>query len=85
MDLFVSPSKIDDKNKWSQWTKAMRYFLIDIKHILTISLLSDPYIWLLYLSAIKIIMQQYPYKQTSPEDIKRGLEKIKQTQLEVLR
>ena len=44
MELSVNPSKIEDKGKWNHWTKAMRYFLIDLKHILTISLLSDPYL-----------------------------------------
>jgi hypothetical protein len=44
LDLFVNPLKLEEKTKWSQWTKAMRYFLIDFKHILTIVSLSDPYL-----------------------------------------
>ena len=41
LDLYVNPTRIDEKNKWAQWTKAMRYFLIDFKHLLTITSLKD--------------------------------------------
>jgi hypothetical protein len=39
-DKNVNPTKLDDKNKWIEWTKAMRYFLIDFKYMLTISSLN---------------------------------------------
>ena len=42
--MYVNPLRLEEKNKWSQWTKGMRYMLIDFKHLLTISSLKDPYL-----------------------------------------
>ncbi len=44
MDLFIDPLKIDERLRWNNWTKAMRYFLIDFKHILDVYAISDKYL-----------------------------------------
>ena len=44
LDMYVNPLRLEEKNKWTQWTKGMRYMLIDFKHLLTISSLKDPYL-----------------------------------------
>jgi hypothetical protein len=39
-DKNVNPTKLDDKSKWTEWSKAMRYFLVNFKYMLTIASLN---------------------------------------------
>jgi hypothetical protein len=40
-EYYIDPTKLDDRNKWISWTKAMRYFLINFNHLLTIYAVND--------------------------------------------
>ena len=44
VDLYIDPLRIDERIRWNLWTKAMRYFIIDYKHILTVYCICDKYL-----------------------------------------
>ena len=43
-DLFIDPLKIEERMRWITWTKTMRYFLIDFKHLTTVYAINDKYL-----------------------------------------
>ena len=35
-DVFINPTKITEKHKWVKWSEAVKYLLIDWKHLMTV-------------------------------------------------
>lgn len=35
-DIFINPNKIVQKSKWTRWSEAVKYLLINWKHLMTI-------------------------------------------------
>lgn len=44
VDLWIDPLKLEERARWGSWTKAMRYFLIDFKHIATLFAINDKHL-----------------------------------------
>lgn len=43
-ELYIDPFKMDERIRWNNWTKSMRYFLIDFKHMITVYAIHDKYL-----------------------------------------
>jgi hypothetical protein len=35
---------MEERVRWNNWTKAMRYFLINFKHMITVYAINDKYL-----------------------------------------
>lgn len=44
VDLWVDPLKHEERTRWTSWTKAMRYFMIDFKHMATVYAINDKHL-----------------------------------------
>ena len=47
-ELYIDPFKIDERIRWTSWTKVMRYFLINFKHLITVYAINDKFLWTLF-------------------------------------
>jgi len=43
-ELFIDPFKMDERIRWNNWTKVMRYYLINVKHMITVYAINDKYL-----------------------------------------
>lgn len=53
---------MDERLRWTSWTKVMRYFLIDFKHIITVYAINEKYLWSLYILPLYHIRQSLSIK-----------------------